>query len=246
WEGAQVCFKFARDFYLASDNPQAAAEVAALAARTFASDDRSEADAWYRDALGDADDARATVLGAELAVEHAELVERTGAPDLARTIAEDAARRCAFVNDLEVARPLVLRTRMELARLSEDPAESLRHVDGAFEIALDLRDLSALGSAMELVVTGLVKGRYTAPGWKLVDRFRKRLGTAGFTALEQSAAAALDELYPLVADELEALEREQVQCSEPPEPPPLGDERDLPGERAVTNEPDGDGANEEA
>ena len=54
-EGAEVCFSFARDFYRESRQPAPAAEVAALAVRTFAAAGWPIAERWVLDGISDAD-----------------------------------------------------------------------------------------------------------------------------------------------------------------------------------------------
>jgi hypothetical protein len=99
--------------------------------------------------------------------------------------------------------------------LSTEPVESLRHAEGAFELALDTRNVNVVADVLELVVNGLVNHRYGAAGWRLVSRFRERLSAAGYHALAEIAETALRELYPLVAAEIEAEDTEKR-----PEPPP--------------------------
>jgi len=191
-EGAAICFRFAREFYRASGQAVAVAEVTALAARALAEAEWPDADGWFVDAIAEADLAGAAQLGAELVIDRVTELERTGARAAAAVLAADGARRCALL--AEPVRELVLRSRLQLARLADDPRDALRHVEAAFELALDERDPVALGGAMEIAVTGLVKGRFTDVGWRLVDRFRERLGAAGFAALAETAEVALAEL----------------------------------------------------
>jgi len=193
-DGAEICFRFARDFHRMSD-PAAAAELAALAARALAEAGAPAADRWFREAIAEADRAASRLLGAELAVEHAAHLERAGDRAAAHTAAADAARRSAPLAE-PAAREVALRARQQLVRLTDDPKDALRHLEAAFELALDLGNPAALGGAMEALVTGLVDRRFTEGGWRLVDRFRERLGRAGFDALAGTAAAALDDLRP--------------------------------------------------
>jgi hypothetical protein len=191
--GAEVCFRFARDFYRASLQVEAAAETSALAARALAEAGAASADHWFRDAIGDAELAEAALLATELVVERAAELERAGAVDDAIATAADGAQRCAALREPR-ARELALRARQQLARLTGDAPEALRHIEAAFELALDLRDAEALAAAMELVVTGLVEGRFSDTGWRLVDRFRDRLIRGGYAALAETAGAALADL----------------------------------------------------
>jgi tetratricopeptide (TPR) repeat protein len=190
-DGAQICFRFACDFYRASEQAAAAAEVAALAARAFAGAAWAEADRWFVDAIAEADRAGSALLGAELVVERAAELERAGAHGDAIAAATEAARRCTQLAEPVLARELALRARLQLARMIDVPVDALRHIEAAFEIALDLRDPAALASAMDIVVTGLVNRRFADASWRLVDRFRERLFHAGFSALAETAMEAL-------------------------------------------------------
>jgi len=192
-DGAQICFGFARDFYLTSNQPAAAGEVAALAARAFAEVASPQADPWFAEAIAQADRG-AALLGAELVVERAAALDRAGARSQAVEVAMDGARRCARLAEPKAARAITLRARLQLAGWIDDPVEALRHVEAAFELALEQREPAALADAMEVVVTGLVAGRFTDVGWRLVDRFRDRLSRAGFAALAEAAVAALSDL----------------------------------------------------
>lgn len=191
-EHAEVCFLFARDFHRASDQAAAAAAVAAVAARAYAAAGWPNADRWFREAIAEADYAGSALLGAELVVERAVELERAGSRTDAATLAADGATRCARLP--EAPRELVAHARLVLARTTADPGDALHHLEAAFELALDLRDPAALAGAMEVVVTGLVAARFTDVGWRLVDRFRERLGHAGFAGLAETAEAALAEL----------------------------------------------------
>lgn len=191
---AALCFRFARDFHRAAGEPIAAAEVTAVAARAFADVDAPDATRWFTDGVVEADAAGAAQLAAELVVAHAERCERLDQRATALALATDGARRAGRLG--AAGRELALRTRLQLARLVEDPRDALRHVEAAFEIGLDLQEPAALGAAMEIVVSGLVKGRFSDVGWKLVDRFHRRLSRAGFAALADTAIVALEELRP--------------------------------------------------
>jgi hypothetical protein len=194
FEGAEICFGFAREFYRAAREPEAAAELVALAARSFAGTASAQTGRWFSDAIDEADRAGSARLAAELALEYAAELERAGGGSEAAAIAADGVRRCASLDDSPGSRALVLRARLALARLTRDPADALRHVEAAFELALDQRDPAALAGAMEIAVTGLVHGRFTELGWRLVDRFRDRLDRAGFAALADAAILALADL----------------------------------------------------
>ena len=193
-EGAEVCFAFARDFYRSSGQPAPAAEVTALAVRTFSGAGWPIAEVWLLEGIADADRAGTTLLGAELAIAHAAELERTGTRKEAREHAAAGLRRCQLVADARATREHVMRGRLLLARLTDETAEALLHLEAAFELALEQRDPEPLGAAMEVVVSGLVKGRFTEVGWKLVDRFRERLERAGFAELSEAAVVALAEL----------------------------------------------------
>ena len=196
WEHARICFRFARELYLASRRALEAAEVAAVAARALAARDHPDSDGWFRDAIDGADRADAHELAAELLVERAAHLERAGAPAAqVAALATEGALRCARAADAVTARRVLLRARMLLGRVADSPREAVRHIEAAFEHALDLRDPEALGSMMELLVTGLVDRRLAAADWQLVVRFRQRLADAGFAALSETAELAIAELY---------------------------------------------------
>lgn len=195
WAPAQICFRFACEFYRAAKQDLEAAEVAALAARTLLARQRPGYDEWFDEAIACAERAHAHELTAELLIERAEQLQATEQYDRARALATQGALRCAHVVDADVARRLLLRTRIVLARSAEMPSESLRHVEAAFEHALDLREPVALGSIMEILVTGLVNAHFDEAGWALVERFRQRLVSAGFPALAEAAELALGELH---------------------------------------------------
>lgn len=193
-DAAELCFRFAQEFYRRAGRAVGVAEVSALAARTLAEAGIANVDRWYLEAIADADATGSGRLAAELVVERALRLERDGVRDEALAMAADAARRCKRLAD---SRELVMRARLVSARLTADPGDVLRHLEAAFEIALDVRDPEALGGVMEVVVTGLVNGRFassTGAGWRLVDRFRERLGVAGFAHLADAATLALVDL----------------------------------------------------
>jgi hypothetical protein len=199
-EGAELCFSFARDFYRAAGLPVAAVEVAAVAARAFADvGPWAHADRWYVTAIAEADLTRATALAAELVIERAGELERQGSPLEAVRVATDGARRCAMLGREPAAAELKTRVRLQLARLLDDPREALRHVEAVFELALTARDPSALGGALDVLVTGIVNARFTPQSWRLVEQFRDRLAAAGFEALAQTAETALADLRPPAA-----------------------------------------------
>lgn len=223
---AQVCFQFACDFYHAADQFEEAAEVGALAARVFVEAKWGDPDRWFGLAIADADRARAYALGAQLVAERAEHYERTGKFDEARVLADTVAARCREVPNRKEAIPIILRARVLLARLSTEPIESLRHAEGAFELALDTRNVNVFADVLELVVNGLVHHRYRAAGWRLVSRFRERLTAAGYHALAEIAETALRELYPLVAEEIEAEERETAKRGDTRPAPKHDDDSD--------------------
>ncbi len=193
-DAAELCFRFAQEFYRRADRAGAVAEVSALAARALAEAGLANVDRWYVEAIADADATGSARLAAELVVERALRLERDGLRDEALAMAADAARRCKRLAD---SRELVMRARLVSARLTADPGDVLRHLEAAFEIALDVRDPEALGGVMEVVVTALVNGGFassTGAGWRLVDRFRERLGAAGFAHLADAATVALVDL----------------------------------------------------
>lgn len=219
---AQVCFQFACDFYRSADQFEEAAEVGGLAARVFVEAKWGDPDRWFGLAIADADRARAYALGAQLVAERAENYERTGKVDEARALADSVAARCREIPNRNEATPIILRARVLLARLSTEPVESLRHAEGAFELALDTRNVNVFADVLELVVNGLVNRRYGATGWRLVSRFRERLTAAGYHALAEIAETAVRELYPLVAEEIAAEDAEKR--SEPPPQPASNDD----------------------
>jgi hypothetical protein len=219
---AQICFQFACDFYRAADQYEEAAEVGALAGRVFVDAKWGDPERWLGLAIADADRARSPALAAQLVAERAEQYERTGKIDEARAAADGVATRCREIPNRKDAIPIILRARVLLARLSTEPIESMRHAEGAFELALDTRNVNVFADVLELVVNGLVKRRYGAAGWRLVSRFRERLTAAGYHALAETAETALRELYPFVADEIEAEEPQKLR-DRPPAPVNDGD-----------------------
>ena len=86
------------------------------------------------------------------------------------------------------------RVRLQLARLGEDPHEALRHVESAFEMGLSRRDPVALGAALEILVSGIVRERFAPGTWRLVQLFGDRLAAAGFEAIAATAETALADL----------------------------------------------------
>lgn len=223
YAAAQVCFQFACDFHRAANQYEEAAEVAAVAARVFSDAKSGDPEHWFGLAIADADRAQSRVLAAQLVAEYAEYLEKIGNVAAARAAAESVAARCFEIPNRAQATPIVLRARVLLSHLSTEPVESMRHAEAAFELALDARNIDVFGDVLELVVNGLVTRRYGAAGWRLVGRFRERLTAAGFHALAETAETALRELYPLVAEEIEAEEREEAKRREPP-PEPVNDE----------------------
>jgi len=192
-DGAELCFLYARDFYRNAQLPLASVEVAAVAARAFAeADNWKNAERWFVTAVGEADLIGAHQLAAEMTIEHAAELERIGQTSEALRLANDGARRCARLGD--DAAPLRANVRLQLARLVEDPREALLHVEAVFELALALRDAATLGSALEVLVLGIVNERFPAGSWRLVERFRDRLTGAAFDALAAAADTALAEL----------------------------------------------------
>ena len=127
-------------------------------------------------------------------IAHAAQLERTGTRKEAREEAAAGLRRCQHIPDPHATREHVLRGRLLLARLTDETTEALLHLEAAFEQALDLRDSEPLAATMDVVVSGLVTGPSPEIGWRLVDRFRERLGHAGFDSLAESATLALADL----------------------------------------------------
>jgi tetratricopeptide (TPR) repeat protein len=192
---AEHCFSFARDFYRAAGVPIAAAETAAVAARAFASAGLwKHAERWFITAIGEADLLNATQLAAEMTVEHAAELERAEKPTEALRVASDGARRCARLATDETSAVLRATVRLQLARLVEDPREAIQHIEAVFELALPRRDVTVLGGALDVLVSGIVRDRFPPGSWKLVERFRDRLTGAAFDALAATAETALDEL----------------------------------------------------
>jgi hypothetical protein len=190
---AKVCYRFACDFYRLAGRRDGLAELSALAARELSANAAdADADAWYVDAITAADAAGMVRLGAELSVERAVHLADEGNVAAARQAAIDGIRRAGLV---EGPMPeLAVAARLVLARFA-DSNEVFRHLEAAFDLALDLRDGEALGRVMDIVVSGLVGDRFVgtdrAIGWRLVDRFRERLEDVGLQPLADAAAAAL-------------------------------------------------------
>ncbi len=192
---AELCFAFARDFYRAAGVPIGAVETAAVAARAFAEFAPWEhAERWYITAVGEADAAGADALAAEIVVEHAAELEALGDVDTARRFALDGARRCAMLPRDAHTDELTAHVRLQLARLLAEPKDALRHLEGVFELALSRRDAPRLGAALDVLVSGVVHGRFAPSTWRLVQRFHDHLSTAGFPALAATAAKALADL----------------------------------------------------
>jgi hypothetical protein len=191
-ERAELCFAYARDFYRAARLPLAAVEAAAVAARAFSDRARaSHAERWFGVAIADADAAGAAQLAAELVIDHAAEIERTGRTAEAAAIASDAVRRCALVGD---DAELSSRLHVLLARLAEDPRAALRHVEAAFEAALARRDVPMLEDVLDVLVSGLAKQRFAEDAWQLVAQLRDRLAEAELDPLAELADRALAEL----------------------------------------------------
>jgi len=189
---AKVCYRFACDFYRLAGRSDGLAELLALAARERSADDAdADADAWYVNAIMAADAAEMMQLGAELSVERAVRLAEEGKVAAARHEAIDGLGRARLVDhpmpDLGVTARLVL------ARVGNSD-EVFRHLEAAFEIALDLRDAEMLARVMEVVVSDLVRDRFVgtdrAIGWRLVNRISERLKDAGLQSLADAAAAA--------------------------------------------------------
>jgi hypothetical protein len=192
-EGAELCFAFARDFYRAAGLSSPTIEVAAVAARAFA--DTSEAartERWFATAIDEADAAGMADLAAELVVERAAALERAGARAEAMRAALDAAHRCALLGPAVDA--LRAQIQLLLARVLDDPREALRHLETAFELGIARRDPATLGSALDVLVAGLVSERFADDAWRKVAMFRDRLASAGFDTLADTADAALADL----------------------------------------------------
>ncbi len=192
-QGADLCFSFARDFYRAARLPLAAVEVAAVAARAFAdAGPWPHAERWFETALEEADAAGAARLAAELVIEHAGELERIGNPTATLRVVSEAARRCVLLGD--EATDVQSRVHLLLARLHEDPREALRHIEAVFELALARRDVATIGETLDLLVSGLVKQRFSEEAWRLVAQFRDRLTEAELDDLAGTADTALADL----------------------------------------------------
>lgn len=194
-DAADVCFSYARDFYRVVQLPVAALEAAAVAARAFTEvDNRDHAERWFATAIDEADQLGANRLGAELVIDRAAELERAGHLDDALLVASDGARRCALLGSDDANASLLAAVRLQLARLTDDPRDALRHVEAVFELALARRDTPLLGLALDLLVSGTVNQRFPPGTWRLVERFRDRLIGAAFDALAKTATAALADL----------------------------------------------------
>lgn len=192
-EGADLCFAYARDFYRVAQLPLAAIEVAAVAARAYAETGPwAAAHHWFVTAIAEADVGEAHVLAAELVADLAHALEEIDQPAEALRLATEAARRCADLGGDNAA--LQMRVRLQLARLAADPKDALRHVESVFELALARREADALGAALEVVVSGIVKSRFAPETWRLVQRFHDHLAAAGLEALATTAETALADL----------------------------------------------------
>lgn len=192
---AKVCYRFACDFYRLAARSDGLAELLGLAARELsadAADADAEADAWYVDAIMAADAAGMMRLGAELSVERAVHLADEGKVAVARQVAIDGLGRAELADG--PMPELAVAARLLLARFA-DSDEVFRHLEAAFEIALDLRDAEMLARVMESAVSDLVGRRFVgkdrAIGWRLVNRFYERLKDAGLEPLADAAAAAL-------------------------------------------------------
>ncbi|HEY6035311.1 MAG TPA: hypothetical protein VIV58_13655, partial [Kofleriaceae bacterium] len=182
-DGAELCFLYARDFYRNAQLPLASVEVAAIAARAFAEvDNWKNADRWFVTSIGEADLQRAGQLAAEMTIEHAAELERAGNTAEALRAANDGAQRCARLGNDDAVSALRAKVRLQLARLVEDPRAALQHVEAVFELAIARRDVATLGGVLDVLVTGIVKERFAAGSWRLVERFRDRLTGAAFDA----------------------------------------------------------------
>jgi len=194
-EGAELCFAFARDFYRAAGLSTVAVEVAAVAAHAFADAGPSErVDRWFATAIAEADVAGMGELAIELVVERAAELERAGSHAEAVRTAAESTDRCALLAT-PAADALRARAQLQLSRLLDDPREALRHLEAAFELGLADRDSIILGSALDVLVSGLVSERFADDAWQKVATFRDRLASAGFDALADTADTALDDLH---------------------------------------------------
>ena len=144
--------------------------------------------------ITEADDAGMTELAAELSVDRPAELERAGSVAEAVRVAAGGADRCAALGATAAAEALRSRVQLQLARLLEDAREALRHLEAAFELGLAHRDPTTLGRAVEVLVSGVVRGRFADDAWRKVALFRDRLATAGFDALADTAEAALADL----------------------------------------------------
>jgi hypothetical protein len=194
-QGAELCFAFARDFYRAAGSSSAAIEVAAVAARAFAAAAISErADRWFATGIAEADGADMRELATELTIERAAELERAGSSTEAVRVAADGAHRCAALGTTPAADALRSTVQLQLARMLDDPREALRHLEAAFELGIARRDPTALGGALDVLVSGLVSGRFADDSWQKVAMFRDRLTQAEFDTLADTADRALADL----------------------------------------------------
>jgi hypothetical protein len=90
WDAAEVCFRFARDFFRASGDLAATAEVGALAARMFAEAGVRWRTEWLRAAIVDADRAGDKLSAAELLLDLGDVIASEGIADRAATTAAEA------------------------------------------------------------------------------------------------------------------------------------------------------------
>jgi len=196
FEGAEVCFAFARDFYRGAGLITGVVEVAAVAARAFAdagADASERADRWFVVAIAEADRAGMDELAAELVVERARELERAGSTAEAVRLAAESAERCTLLAT-PVADALRSQVQLQLARLLDEPREALRHLEAAFELGLARRDPITLGGALDALVSGLVARRFANDAWQTVAAFRDRLASGGFDGLADTASTALADL----------------------------------------------------
>lgn len=192
---AELCFAFARDFYRTADLPIAVIETGAVAARAFADAGPWEnAERWFVTAIAEADLAGEDALAAELVVDHALELENVGSREQAARVASEGARRCSTLPPGAHTDEVALRVRLQLARLLDEPKDALRHLEGAFELALAQRDAETIGAALEIVVSGIVEERFAHGTWRIVQRFHDHLAAAGLEALATSVETALADL----------------------------------------------------
>ena len=115
WDAAEVCFRFAREFYRASGDMAATAEVGAVAARMFAAEGVRWRTQWLRTAVTDADHAGDKLMAAELLLDLSDVIASDGNADSAGTTAAEALPflRQAF------AQALLARDEQQLANVIE-------------------------------------------------------------------------------------------------------------------------------